>query len=474
MIKIKTRPISDRKGAVLPMFAILLPVLVLLCSFAINVAYMQLASTELKICTDVAAHAGGRAMSIHQSTERAWDFAIEAGGLNTVAGQNLVIPRDEEHLEFGSSVRANNGFGRYEFTSVSKSRVDNGTGRATSLAVTGELNFPLLFTAMPGTSSVSASRRSIATQVDRDIALVLDRSGSMLFYKDDDALTEEIDEILDATITEVRRYLGWSPSRGFYIFERTVTFDANFISQQERDNAVLGQPVTYLTRSGRITNPGGFYHRRYSSNLRNHLGNSNLEMAEYADDWTNNKSYDEDDSTGAPRHSRWALLTEGVERFLDVLEITDQDELVSLTTFSGGASVNTPLYSVYNEIRDTVEEISPFGGTAIGEGLKVGLPPIVNGTDGEPPRIFAAKTIVVLTDGENNEGTLDPVTEVQRIRGLNNVTIHTVTFTQGADQDAMKEVARHGGGRHYHADNGDILVEIFEEIANNLPTVLTE
>ena len=197
-------------------------------------------------------------------------------------------------------------------------------------------------------------------------------------------------------------------------------------------------------------------------------------MAEYADDWTNNKSYDEDDSTGAPRHSRWALLTEGVERFLDVLEITDQDELVSLTTFSGGASVNTPLYSVYNEIRDTVEEISPFGGTAIGEGLKVGLPPIVNGTDGEPPRIFAAKTIVVLTDGENNEGTLDPVTEVQRIRGLNNVTIHTVTFTQGADQDAMKEVARHGGGRHYHADNGDILVEIFEEIANNLPTVLTE
>ena len=57
---------SNRRGAVIPMFAILLPVLLIFCGFAINLAYMQVASTEMKIATDCAAHAGGRAMSVSQ------------------------------------------------------------------------------------------------------------------------------------------------------------------------------------------------------------------------------------------------------------------------------------------------------------------------------------------------------------------------------------------------------------------------
>ena len=63
---------------------------------------------------------------------------------------------------------------------------------------------------------------------------------------------------------------------------------------------------------------------------------------------------------------------------------------------------------------------------------------------------------------------------VRDIRLGNNVIIHTVTFTEGAVQAPMMEVARLGGGRHYHAENGDLLIDTFEEIANNLPTVLTQ
>ena len=56
----------------------------------------------------------------------------------------------------------------------------------------------------------------------------------------------------------------------------------------------------------------------------------------------------------------------------------------------------------------------------------------------------------------------------------NAVTIHAVTFTEGAVQQPMKNVAREGDGQHFHANDGIRLVEIFEEIANNLPTILTE
>jgi Ca-activated chloride channel family protein len=38
----------------------------------------------------------------------------------------------------------------------------------------------------------------------------------------------------------------------------------------------------------------------------------------------------------------------------------------------------------------------------------------------------------------------------------------------------MKSVADIGGGKHYHAATGAELVAIFEEIANNLPTIFTQ
>ena len=128
------------------------------------------------------------------------------------------------------------------------------------------------------------------------------------------------------------------------------------------------------------------------------------------------------------------------------------------------------LQQTYDSIRNEVDSISPYGATAIGEGLETGLPPIISGN---LARQFAAKTIVVLTDGIYNTG-VHPDTAVSNIVGSNNVTIHTVTFTPGADQSMMQNVATAGGGKHYHADDGEGLIEIFEEIANNLPTILTE
>ena len=44
----------------------------------------------------------------------------------------------------------------------------------------------------------------------------------------------------------------------------------------------------------------------------------------------------------------------------------------------------------------------------------------------------------------------------------------------GADQARMQQVAEIGGGNHYHADTGAQLVDVFREIANNLPTIVTK
>lgn len=503
----------DRDGAIMPLFALLLPVLLIFAGFAVNLAYMQLISTELKIATDAAAHAGGRAMSLKQSSDvqESIDITIAQAKLsaqaNLVGGRVLSVGAGDDEsqiqLNFGKSIRANNGHGMYEFSEIDMKDIVDGSQRPSSLAVVGNIELPMMFGMLKlhsdgggmtgGLSSFNPYRRSIATQVDRDIALVLDRSGSMLFYRDEIGLEDTLEDLYNSWVTKTipgytkYHYWRWSNRYGrWYDKGYWKPSDANS-SWQIRDPSDTQWQGPETTSSRRISwseyqdATAYLYDRRYSSNViyqleawtnpSHTLGdtyssseNSQLtdEMAKYCQDW----KY----VSGAPRYSRWWYLEQGVQAFLDVLDSTDQEELVSLVTFSSTATLDLGLQETYTQIRKDVEDINPYGGTAIGDGMTTGLPPIVSG---EAARPFAAKTIVVLTDGENNNGQ-DPGAAVEEIMGQYAVTIHTVTFTLGADQTAMKAVAEAGRGRHYHADDGNALITIFEEIANNLPTILTE
>lgn len=401
-----------RRGAVLPFFALLLPIMFLLCGVAINTAHLQLIKTEMRISTDAAAHAGGRAMSIFQTTDDAIDWAEYVASQNQVGGQPLQI-RTNEYVDFGFSTRAS-GSGRYEFGAVPKAAVDAGTAQANSISIIGHMNVPLAIRAIPNVSEVDVSARAVATQVDRDIAIVLDRSGSMLEYKDQQDLEDEI--------------------RADYYAYR--------IGYWEAVDAIRGP------------------YRVFSENVMNNLSG---DMYEYAYDcrhrWWR-----------APKHSRWYQLDNAVDAFLDVLEDTDQEELVSVATFASTARLDHSLTLDYDPIRTMVTNTDPNGSTGIGLGIQQAVPSIMTAAEA---RTFAAKTIVILTDGINNRDP-DPVSVTQDLMEQYNITIHTVTFTRGADQTAMQSVAREGFGKHYHASTGDELVEIFEEIANNLPTILSE
>ena len=54
----------------------------------------------------------------------------------------------------------------------------------------------------------------------------------------------------------------------------------------------------------------------------------------------------------------------------------------------------------YDIIRDTMDRLFPSGRTAIGDGMREGMRTILSTT----ARPFAAKTLLVMTDGKHNEG----------------------------------------------------------------------
>ena len=161
----------------LVLIVICLPVVLAFSAFAINIAWMQLTRTELRTATDASVRAGSRTLSISQDTDTARAAAIEAAARNTVAGTPLVLAATD--VRFGNSSVGTSG--SYSFTASSdNSNSINGvevTGRRTASSGSGAI--PMLFTGVFDQGTFEPVKTAVATHVDRDVVLVLDRSGSM-------------------------------------------------------------------------------------------------------------------------------------------------------------------------------------------------------------------------------------------------------------------------------------------------------
>ena len=598
----------QRRGAIIPLFAIVFPVLMIFCAIAINLAYVQLSNTQMQIAIDVAVHAGGRRLgtptlnadgsvqSLDEAKIDVMDFAAEIAAMNTVAGSPSIIPTSQ--MEFGRSsrtVRNDGSFAPYEFNPIVNNQIPS-----SFRIISNDLKLRHVFgpfTSSGGftpSDSFTLSAASVSTQVDRDVVLVLDRSGSMIFFEDETLLLDTLFDISqESFVTEgdpipvyrvqFRRritignfsfWTGWSDSsRFFYLTEaefdsnvpqsNTLQYRLNFNDSLERP----GEDETNdkITAAEYDDASESLYERWYTSNViywledkenaSHTLGDDPEEWTEgltiaeqrekltghlalYAHDYRyryklNNRDIDwfaQINNRQAPAFSRWYHLERGVTVFLNVLgggqdpdggttrDGTVQKELVSILPFNaspdtinitfGGINYhdnnpdfdyglqddgfpaafvnnsNEPGYDIPHpgsdiSLRDVLAGVCPYGGTAIGSSLREGVELIRNPSTDNPDgrsRTFAAKTIVVLTDGNNTVGD-NPVNVARDELATEDVIVHTITFTPGVSQagrDAMSDVAEFGRGQHYHTDSGESLSAIFEEIANNLPTILTQ
>lgn len=167
-----------RQGATMVLVAILLPILFLLSAFAINIAYTQLIRTELQIATDVSGRAAGRAYALTGSQAEAFNAANTLAQRNVVGGKPFVVTASD--LEFGFAERTSLS-NRYTF--------DAGQApNAVRLTSNSYSSGGLIEAFLPGISPVSkvhAVKSAISTQVELDIALVIDRSGSMAYAADE-------------------------------------------------------------------------------------------------------------------------------------------------------------------------------------------------------------------------------------------------------------------------------------------------
>ena len=175
-------PESHRRGAVIPLLAVLMVVFLAMVAFAVDIAYMELARTELRVSTDAAARAAGEALTRLQDLNLAKQAAKDVAAANMVAGKPLLL--DDSDIIFGRS--AYNTQGAWVFdpngTPVNSVQV---RGRRTQDSPSGSV--PLFFGSIFNVRDFEPVRDSTVVRQDRDVCLVVDRSSSMKLSVDSDS-----------------------------------------------------------------------------------------------------------------------------------------------------------------------------------------------------------------------------------------------------------------------------------------------
>lgn len=372
---------------------------------AINLAWIQKNYVDGQVASDLGSRWGVDLAS------RVEDASTIKEGVKEIVSKNWTLNSPSKHssmeVELGSARPNPNGKGM-KFV---KDAEPINSVRVTSNANIATVGF---MSQSKRSSGIELGRRSTAVALERDICVVVDRSGSMNFDLD------------------------------------TATWSTD--NSRHPDNP--------------LSNSRYYNHRRYAY--------------QYWWYWPH------------PSDSRWSTMVPALYGLADELGKTAQNESFSIVSYS--TSFNYRFYDPNLRIRNfrgnssSIESNPTFdykdavdhlkhkyneqqvvaGGTNISAGIDLAVKVLT----GDNSRPNAFKTIIVMTDGQYNNGRHPSLAASDAAD--ENIEVFTVTFSHQADQKVMRETAEEGNGRHFHAPDGETLEEVFRQIANIPPAAYIE
>lgn len=167
----------------LPLVAFLLPVILILAGMVVNLAWVDLTRTKLRIASDAATRAAGATLALTGDQARAQQAARDASQRNPVNGNATQLANGD--IVFGVAKRSSLNQ-RYLFTAGgSKVNAVRVNLRRDAGSRSGLMN--MVFPTFGGVKTFGPSQQAASSQVELDVVLVLDRSGSMAYGDAEDS-----------------------------------------------------------------------------------------------------------------------------------------------------------------------------------------------------------------------------------------------------------------------------------------------
>lgn len=154
---------------------------------------------------------------------------------------------------------------------------------------------------------------------------------------------------------------------------------------------------------------------------------------------------------------------------------------IGLVIFSGDALPSCPLTTDYGLLNTLVDEIDfdkiESRGTAIGNAITSGINFLRESTSD-------SKVMILLSDGDNTAGNIDPITAAQ-LASAYNIKMYVIAIGREGkvpfgtdffgrprlidntfDETTLREIADIGNGKFYRVSDEEALVQVFDEIDN--------
>lgn len=158
---------------------------------------------------------------------------------------------------------------------------------------------------------------------------------------------------------------------------------------------------------------------------------------------------------------------------IDFVEERPNDR-IGLVVFAGRAFTQAPLTTDQDFLVDAIEQLrlGQFEpGTAIGSALTASTSRLRSGAS-------PSQVVILLTDGQNNRGEIDPLTaaEIARVMNVRVYTIGVGAFGDApfeleeegndeVDEDVLTTMAEATGGRYFRASDAAALQSIYDDIS---------
>ncbi len=170
------------------------------------------------------------------------------------------------------------------------------------------------------------------------------------------------------------------------------------------------------------------------------------------------------DHSGSMRGMPLETVKKAAQRLVERLNPGDR---ISVVAFDHRAKVIVPNQVIDHpdKVKNQIGSLRADGGTAIDEGMKLGIEELAKGKKDTISQIF------LLTDGENEHGDNQRCLKLAQLATEYKMTLNALGFGEHWNQDILEQIADAGGGTLSYIEKVEQAVEEFSRLFNRIQSV---